>query len=446
MPTHASKTAAAQTRRGFRGAWEALVGAWTPTIPRRRGRKPEVPPEDLLAALTYHALQPGGTLGQHFGQLFTRSFADSSWSDRRVRLPWDVFIDLMRHVLRPRATRRQHPSAFWSDLRLLALDGTQFSLRNAPAIRQATRKARTRRGLAAFAKMTVAVLLELGTHNPIAAAIGRASESEWALGQRLLTQIPPRALLLADRLYGVPVVMAAALDACEAVGSHLLWRARRPPRSRIDRRLPDGSALVTLHVSRKTRSPYAGRRLTVREIRATIRRRGNRRQVLRLWTTLLDPQQASAADLVALYTRRWEHELYFRELKRDLRRTALLQSQTVDTAAQEIAAIVLASALLATERAAVSAGHGPPRRLSFPALLHLVQPMWLVVQLGHGVLTDAQVQVMLRRGYQQLRQCLIPERPSRSYPRAVRQPLQHWPRALDATPSPIPHVTVLKRW
>jgi len=428
-------------------AWDALVGRWTATIPRRRGRKPEIAPDDLLAGLTYHALQPGGTLSQHFTQLFARPLADSSWSDRRTRLPWAVFTDLMDHVLRPRATRAHHPSAFWHDWRLVALDGTQFSLRNAPAIRRATHKARTRRGWAAFAKMTVAVLLELGTHNPVAAAIGRTGDSEWALGHRLLAHIPPRALVLAGRLYGVPVVLAAAIRACAPVGSHVLWRARRTARSRVDRRLADGSALVTLVVSRKTRSPEAGARLTVREIRATLVRPGQRRQLVRLWTTLLDPQAAPAAALVALYTQRWDQELYFRELKRDLRRSALLQSQTIETAAQEIAAIVLASALLATERAAVSAGHAPPRRISFPALLQLVQPMWLAVQLGHGVLTDAQLTTMLRRGYRQLRRCLIPERKPRAYPRALRQPLRHWPRLLDPSPpSAPPRVAVLRRW
>ena len=38
-------------------------------------------------------------------------------------------------------------------------------------------------------------------------------------------------------------------------------------------------------------------------------------------------------------------------MKRQLRRTALLQSHTVETGAQEIAALVLASAVFATERA-----------------------------------------------------------------------------------------------
>ena len=87
-------------------------------------------------------------------------------------------------------------------------------------------KARTRRGRAAFAKITTGVLLELGLHNPLAAAIGRRGESEWALAQRLLAQLPGRALLLADRLYGVRRLRPRRGRGRARVGSHVLLRAR----------------------------------------------------------------------------------------------------------------------------------------------------------------------------------------------------------------------------
>ena len=58
----------------------------------------------------------------------------------------------------------------------------------------------------------------------------------------------------------------------------------------------------------------------------------------------MDPPTAPALELAQLCARRWEHELYFRELKRQVRRTAVLQSHTVETAAQEIAALILVSA------------------------------------------------------------------------------------------------------
>src|SRR5439155_24711761 len=107
-------------------------------------------------------------------------------------------------------------------------------------------KAITRRGRAAFAKMTAAVLLEVGLHNPLAAGIGRHGESEWALAQRLLAQLPKRALLLADRLYGVTAFARAAQRACQRVGSQFLLRASRTVKPRLIKRLRDGTRLVTL--------------------------------------------------------------------------------------------------------------------------------------------------------------------------------------------------------
>ena len=416
--------------RGFLRAWRELIGTTLmPTVPRRRGRKPRVPLNDLLAALTYHVVQGTGTLAEHFTQLFGTAFADSSWSDRRQRLPWEIFAELMQRVLRPRATRR-HADAFWRGWRLVALDGTQFSLTNTAQVRAARAKTRSRRGRAAFAKMTAVVLLELGLHNPLAAAIGRGRESEWALAPQVLARLPARALLLGDRLYGCAAFAAQALASCQRVGGHFLFRARMLIKPQVLRRLRDGSRLIRVPV----RDPQHPSRivdwLEVREIRVRVGRAGHRARTLRLWTSLQDPRTAPALELAQLYAQRWEHELYFRDVKRHLRKSAVLQSHTVDTGAQEIAAVVVASAVLAAERATTAGDHLATLRISFPKLLQVVQAMWFTVAFGDGILTERQMQTMMKRGYAHLRQCRTPARRSRSCPRKVRQPIKRWPRLL----------------
>jgi hypothetical protein len=415
--------------RGFLGAWNQLVGAQgVPTVPRRRGRKPRVPVEQLLPALTFHVLQNAGTLAEHFSQLFDGSLADSSWADRRARLPWEIFAELMRRVLRPRAQRRQR-EAFWRGWRLTALDGTQFSLPNTPQITATTQKARTRRGRAAFAKITTTVLVELGAHNPLAAAIGRGGEYEWALALSLLAQLPKRALILADRLYGCAAFAGPLLAACERVGSHFLLRARRDIKAPRITRLADGSRLVRVAVHPPHNRHRILHWLEVREIRVRVGRPGHRPHELRLWTSLVDVRTAPALELAQLYAQRWEHELYFRELKRQVRKTDLLQSHTVETAAQEIAALILVSALLAAERVRAAGGRLPVVRVSFAKILELcVKPMWLWLELGDGVLTDHQLTQIMKRGYQRMRRYVTPPRRARSCPRAVRQPIQAWPR------------------
>jgi hypothetical protein len=425
-----SRRVRAEAPGGFLDVWTRFLGAEPmPTVPRRRGRRPRIPLTQLLPALTFHVMQDAGTLGEHFFELFGQPLADSSWSDRRRRLPWDIFAELMRRVLRPRATRN-HAGAFWRRWRLLALDGTQFSLTNTRQILAGRPKTRSRRGRAAFAKLPATVLVELGLHNPVAAAIGREGESEWALALQLLPHLPTGALVLADRLYGCAAFAAQAVAVCERVGSHLLFRARTLIKPEVIRRLRDGSRLIRVPVRETGRPQRIVGWLEIREIRVRVGRPGHRTQELRLWTSLRDPRTAPALDLAQLYARRWEHELYFREVKRQLRKTDLLQSHTVDTAAQEVAALVLASAVLAVERATVAGDDVPALRVSFPKLPRVVQAMWLTVELGAGILTDRQTQQILRRGQAHLRRQLTPPRRSRSCPRKVRLPVRRWPRLM----------------
>ena len=176
----AAKTAVGETGTtnsdgaGFLAAWSQWLGTLVlPMVPKRRGRKPRVALAHLLAALVFHVMHATGTLGEHFAMLFADALNDSACADRRARLPWQVFADLMRRVLRPLAHPRRHKEAFWRDWRLLALDGTRFSVSNTPQNNAALPKAKSRRGRAAFAKITTSVLLELGLHNPLAAAIGQ---------------------------------------------------------------------------------------------------------------------------------------------------------------------------------------------------------------------------------------------------------------------------------
>jgi hypothetical protein len=149
-----------------------------------------------------------------------------------------------------------------------------------------------------------------------------------------------------------------------------------------------------------------------------------------LWTSLVDPRVAPALELARVYASRWEHELYFREIKRPLRRTAVLQSHTVETGAQDIAALVLASAVLATERARAANGTIPVLRVSFGHVLNAVRGMWLFFGPFNDLMTEPLKTRIVRRGDRLRRAGLTAPRRSRTCPRAVRQPVTGWPRLL----------------
>jgi hypothetical protein len=85
---------------------------------------------DLLATQIFHVMNTAGTLAEHFGMLFDDALVDSFCSDRRTRLPWQVFSQLMQRSLRPLVCRRRQPGRFWRGWRLVAMDDTQFSVTN----------------------------------------------------------------------------------------------------------------------------------------------------------------------------------------------------------------------------------------------------------------------------------------------------------------------------
>ena len=69
-----------------------------------------------------------------------------------------------------------------------------------------------------------------------------------------------------------------------------------------------------------------------------------------LRTSLLDWKKHPATELLALYARRREREIFCRELQVDMCSVKLVQSHTPATAVQEIAALILDYKLLVDDR------------------------------------------------------------------------------------------------
>ncbi len=188
----------------------------------------------------------------------------------------------------------------------------------------------------------------------------------------MLAHLPKRVVVLGDRLYGVPAFIIHAWAACQRVGSHLLFRIPRHLTAETIKRLPDGS----------------------RRIRVAVREKGRPSHI----------QQCH---------------------------NDVLQSHTLVTAAQEIAAIVLATALLARERARVATGQIPAWRVKFGVVLAVVRSMWFYLGPCEDLLTARQKDRIVERGEALMRRSVTTPRRSRTNPRAVRQPVRKWPRLMD---------------
>ena len=388
----------------------------------------------IVKALVLHALQDMGTLATHLFAPGGVCVSDSALSQRRASLPFALFERVMAAALRPRVTPQAHPQAFYRGLRLVGSDGTSFSVSNLPVFVQTLGQAASRRFSAAFAKLGVCLLVELGAHNPLACAIGEPGEKEYALARRLLGQLPTGCLLLADRLYGPGAFSSELRLHWPEEKGHFLVRARANLAPRFLEALRDGSALVELAVREKWRAPGAAKRLVVREVQGRVRKAGGAWSSVRLYTRLLAAKAHPAKTLLELYARRWEHELAYKELKLERRSTPLLASHTPATAAQEVAALVLAQSLLAEARlaAAAKSGLADPLCLSFAKLRHGLEGILdgaALAQAAGTPLSAEQLQGLWAALCEQLFwQRRKARRRERSCQRAVRQPVKSWPR------------------
>ena len=404
-----------------------IVRRWFRLLGPGKRRPPTITSYELLMGLVFHVMAGAGTLAEHVKELTRKSITDGALSQRRTRLPWQIFETILEEVLRPRAKEKEHPEAFYHGLRLCGVDGSRLSVANTPQFKRSMRKSATRRFKAAFAKVGVAVLVELGVHNPIAAAIGPREESEMALSRRLLDRLPEKSLLIADRYYGAPVLLIEFKEIFPGGGREFLVRVKSNLKRRVLESYPDGSALVEIRAGKGKDK----KTLQVREIVGRVRRGKGSWSQVRLWTSLLDWKKHPASELLALYAQRWEQESFYRELKVDLRSTPLVQSHTPLTAAQEIAALIMAYAILVEQRMkAAQVGDVPVLRISFLKTLEAVRGLWHFLEITDGLLNERGVRLAVARTMRWIAERALPKRRQRSCQRALRQPVSSWPRLL----------------
>jgi IS4 transposase len=151
----------------------------------------------------------------------------------------------------------------------------------------------------------------------------------------------------------------------------LVWRAKKNLRLPCEKRLADGSYLSHVYACDKDRRQRRGG-ITVRVIEYRLEGVADAEPIYRLITSILDPQQARAEELAALYHERWEIETALDELKTHLRGARIvLRSKTPELVRQEFYGLMMAHfAVRGLMHEAALQADEDPDRLSF---LHAVR-------------------------------------------------------------------------
>jgi hypothetical protein len=293
----------------------------------------------------------------------------SGISQARTRLGAEPLEELYQAVVTPIA-QRATAGAWYRDWRLVGLDGSTLDVADTAENDDAYGRPGASRGASAFPKLRFVGLLENGTHVLWAAQMAPYAVDEITLAQQVVPALQRGMLCLADRFFpGYQLWQAAA-----QTGADLLWRMRQNARLEIDRRLPDGSYLSRLYLNISDRRNRR-KAIPVRAIDYYLKDVPDSEPVYRLITTVLDPKQAPAKELAALYHERWEIETALDELKTHLRGAQIvLRSKTPELVKQEFYGLLMAHfAIRGLMHEAALRADEDPDRLSFVHSVRVVQ-------------------------------------------------------------------------
>lgn len=268
-----------------------------------------------------------------------RTVRKSSISRARMRLGVEPVERLYRELVGPVA-RRETRGAFYRGRRLVSLDGTGVDVADVPKNEDAFGRPGSSRGKSAFPRIRFVTLVECGTHVLFGARMGPCDRAETELARPVLGErLTDEMLCLADRYFFGYELFGQAAEA----GADLLWRLKKNHVFPCRERLPDGSYLSKTYPSPRDRTKDRNGR-PVRVIEYRLEGAGGDAEPLyRLVTTLLDPEEAPAEELAALYHQRWEVENAFDELKVHLRGPGVvLRSRTPELVRQEFYGFLLA--------------------------------------------------------------------------------------------------------
>jgi hypothetical protein len=293
----------------------------------------------------------------------------SGISQARSRLGPEPVKALYDSVVAPIAAAETQ-GAWFREWRLISLDGSTLDVADTAANEKAFGRPGASRGGSAFPKIRFVALLENGTHVLWAARVDKYSTDELTLAEDVVPALRKGMLCLADRFFPSYKLWNSAAH----TGADLLWRTRKNARLEVDRRFPDGSYLSRIYPTTSDRRNQR-KSVVVRVIDYRLDKVLNSEPIYRLITTILDPKQAPAKELAALYHERWEIETALDELKTHLRGAQIvLRSKTPELVQQEFFGLLMAHfAIRGLMHEAALRADEDPDRLSFLHSVRVVQ-------------------------------------------------------------------------
>jgi hypothetical protein len=352
----------------------------------------------------------------------------SPYCQARGQLPLQRLDDIHQAVV----TQAEAASAsrdLWCGLRVHVVDGTTLSAPDTPANQKAFPQQKGQRPGCGFPILRLVAFFALATGLISGWIHGAYGQSELALLQHLWDTLRPGELLLGDRGFCTWGLLAQ----CQARQVHAVFRVRGSRRRDFRRGKRLSRDQREVHWAKPTLRPrtVTGQEwdrlpdsLCLRLARCRVNVRGFRTRQVILVTTLLDRDAYPLDALSELYLRRWEMELTLRHLKVTLQMDQL-SCKTPDNLAREIRLHLLMHNLVRRVMLEAARRHRAPlNRLSFAGALAACR------RCGEALLqarSQRQRQQLLHQLFGGIATDLLPDRPGRREPRAIKRRPKPYP-------------------
>ena len=352
---------------------------------------------------------------------------DGAYCRAKARLPLSEFPKALTATAA--AARKEAPAPTALQGRTVrVVDGSTVTLPDTPKNRKACPPVQCP-DRPCLPMLRLVVLFCLASGAITALAQGSLAVSELSLCGSLLSQLDRGDILLGDRGFGCFPVLALL----QGMGVDFIGRTKRRSDGRCrHKRLGKNDWLVRWHPS-ATPSPWlspaqwAGlpTEMTVRVVKGRCHQKGFRVRQVTVVTTLLDPAAYPAADILQAYLRRWRLEMCLDDLKTTLQ-LELLRSHSPAMAEKEIYTRMIAHNLIRCLMAQTATEHGVAlERISFKGSL---DALCCYAQ----ALAYTRVRKKRRELWAELLRILaadlVPERPGRREPRALKRKKNKYPR------------------
>lgn len=353
---------------------------------------------------------------------------DSAYIQARQRLPRER-IERALAATAQAAERRAGSSAQLGKRPVKVIDGSTLQLPDTPANQKRYPQPTSQKPGCGFPVIRLVVALSLNSGAVLKIAVDSLRSHDLRLFRRLWQFLKSGDIVLGDRAFGEYSTLAQLPRQGVDVVARL--HHQRKVDFRKAKRLAKGDGLFVWtkgcnqsRLSTQRQWRQMPDQITVRLIRFSATIRGFRNRRVTLVTTLLDPQLYPAQQIIGLYARRWSLELCFRDLKSTMG-MELLRCQSPEMIQKELLAYLVAHNLVRCVMAQAAAHHSVPlERVSFKGTLDALRQY-------SAAIAQAPNKKLRRRLWEDLllnvARDLIPSRPDRLEPRAVKRRPKAYP-------------------